>query len=103
MRIDKTFSVLQSLDLTVYARVLNVFNTKNVINVFPASGSAEDDGFYNNPNVEQRNGYLNAFGEQWYNQYRDINILNGQAYWEQLGNQLFANPRQIFFGIKLTY
>jgi hypothetical protein len=103
MRIDKTFSVLQSLDLTLYARVLNVLNTKNVINVFPASGSADDDGFYNNPNVEQRNGYLNAFGEQWFNQYQDINIRNGQAYWEQIGNQLFANPRQIFFGIKLTY
>jgi len=87
----------------VYLRVTNLFNTQNVINVFPASGSAYDDGFYNNPNVEQRNQYLTAFGEQWFNQYQAININNGQAYWDQIGNQLFANPRQFFLGIKLTY
>jgi hypothetical protein len=103
LRVDKTFSVLRSLDLTVYARVLNVLNTQNVINVFPASGSAYDDGFYNNPNVDQRNQYLTAHGEQWFNQYQAININNGQAYWDQIGNQLFAHPRQIFLGIKLTY
>jgi hypothetical protein len=84
-------------------RVNNLFNTQNVLNVYNATGNAEDDGFYNNTNVPARNGYLESYGEDWLTQYEAINIVNGQAYWDQLGLQLYGNPRQIFFGIKLSY
>jgi hypothetical protein len=103
LRLDKTFSVMQNLQLTLYARVLNLFNTQNTINVYNATGNAEDDGFFNNDAVPQRNSYLEAYGEQWSTIYEAVNINNGQAYWDQLGLQLYGQPRQIFFGIKLNY
>ena len=103
LRLDKSFSLTDKLGATVYMRVNNLFNTKNVINVYNATGNAEDDGFYNNTNIPQRNTYLNNYGEDWLTQYEAINIKNGQSYWSQLGLQLYGHPRQIFFGIKLSY
>jgi hypothetical protein len=103
LRLDKSFNLTDKLGATVYMRVNNLFNTQNVLNVYNATGNAEDDGFYNNTNVPARNGYLESYGEDWLTQYEAINIVNGQAYWDQLGLQLYGNPRQIFFGIKLSY
>jgi hypothetical protein len=103
LRLDKTFKLMEDLQATVYMRVNNLFNTKNVINVYDATGLADDDGFYNNPNIEQRNSYLQQYGESWLNFYKTINIENGQAYWDLLGRELYGHPRQIFFGVKLSY
>lgn len=103
LRLDKSFNLTNKLGATVYMRVNNLFNTKNVINVYNATGNAEDDGFFFNINEPTRNGYLEAHGEDWVNQYQAINIVNGQSYWDQLGLQLYGNPRQIFFGVKLSY
>lgn len=103
LRLDKAINLMRGLQATIYMRVQNLFNTKNTINVFQATGNAEDDGFYNNPSVPQRNAYLQAYGEDWLKMYEAINIKNGQAYWDQLGLQLYGNPRQIFFGIKFNY
>ncbi len=103
LRLDKSFSIAKELQATVYMRVNNLFNTKNVINVYNASGLADDDGFYNNSNLEQRQSRLNTYGEAWLEQYKAINIVNGQSYWDAIGQQLYGNPRQIFFGIKLSY
>lgn len=103
LRLDKTFNILRDLQATVYMRVLNLLNTKNTINVFQATGNAEDDGFYNNEGLAQRQSYIQTYGEDWLRTYEAINIKNGQAYWDQLALQLYSNPRQIFFGIKLSY
>ncbi len=103
LRLDKSFTVTQGLGATVYMRVNNLFNTRNVINVYNATGNAEDDGFIFNENIPQRNSFVNANGEQYLDIYEAINIKNGQAYWDQLGLQLWDHPRQIFFGLKLNY
>ena len=103
LRLDKTVNLMKDLQATVYMRVNNLFNTKNVINVYNASGNAEDDGFLYNINEDTRQSYFSAYGEAWVQQYEAINIKNGQAYWDQLGLELFSNPRQIFFGVKLSY
>lgn len=102
-RLDKSFGLVKGLEATVYLRVLNLFNTQNTINVFQATGNAEDDGFYNNPGFAQRQSYLQTYGEDWLKTYEAINIKNGQAYWDELALQLYGNPRQIFLGIKLNY
>lgn len=102
LRLDKTFRLSDRLAATAYMRVNNVFNTKNVINVFAATGSAEDDGFIDNLEVSQ--AYIDANGgEDYVNMYRAINIDNGQAYWDELNLELYGSPRQIFFGLKLNY
>jgi outer membrane receptor protein involved in Fe transport len=111
LRLDKTFQVLESLSATVYMRVNNVLNTKNVRNVYQLTGNADDDGFISNP--ELSGSFVNSptNGETYVALYHAINTKNGQAYWDNLpgnasetgGLQLWANPRQIFFGIKLNY
>jgi len=115
MRIDKTFSLFQNLDITLYARVLNLFNTKNVLNVYGLTGSASDDGFLSDPSRYESvvNGIQLAAGEQYPNVanpgqtyvdiYRAMNLENGGAYTGHIGNELWSAPRQIFFGIKLAY
>jgi outer membrane receptor protein involved in Fe transport len=103
MRLDKTFTVFRKLDATIYARVTNLFNTKNVINVYQLTGSADDDGFISNP--ELSSSIVNApfRGEQYVAMYNAINITNGQSYWDSLNLQLYGHPRQIWLGIKLFY
>lgn len=103
LRLDKTFKITGKLGATVYMRVQNLFNTKNVINVYQLTGSADDDGFISNP--ELSSSFVNApnRGEQYVALYHAINTVNGQAYWDSLGLQLWGHPRQIFFGLKLMY
>ena len=102
LRVDKTITVANLLDVTFYVRVTNLFNTKNVLNVYEMTGSATDDGFLSNRARSQ--AVIDANGGQRYiEMYRAINLENGQAYWSSLGRQLFSRPRQIFFGIKFSY
>ncbi|MBD3226540.1 MAG: hypothetical protein GF313_17575 [Caldithrix sp.] len=90
---------------TVYCRIYNVFNTKNVINVYPLTGQADDDGFLSgkmDPN--QLETFYNIYGgEDYLKMYRAINLQNGQAYWDRLGKQIYGRPRQIFLGIRFAY
>jgi hypothetical protein len=46
---------------------------------------------------------LNAYGEQYLDLYRAVNIENGQAYLDATGRELYGTPRQIFLGLKLSY
>jgi outer membrane receptor protein involved in Fe transport len=103
LRLDKTIQILTRLDLNIYARITNLLNTKNVINVYQLTGSADDDGFISNPELSA--SFVNApfRGEQYVDLYNAINITNGQSYWDTLNLQLYSNPRQIWFGVKLFY
>jgi len=102
LRFDKSFKIMDMLQAMVYVRVTNLLDTKNVINVFQYSGSAQDDGFINDP--VRAKAFINGNGGQDYiDMYRTINLTNGQAYWDQVGLQLLGTPRQIWLGIKLIY
>ncbi len=101
LRLDKTIYWSKQLKLTLFVRVNNLFNTKNVINVYPNTGSAEDDGYITKEEYYQH--YVQNYGPQYLDLYRAINIKNGQAYWELLGKQLYGHPRQIFLGLQFTY
>ena len=102
LRIDKSFKVLDNLSAQIYMRVTNLFNSKNVINVFQATGSAQDDGFITDP--VRSESFINTYGGQDYvDMYKAINLDNGQAYWDATGLQLYGTPRQIMLGMKLIY
>lgn len=47
MRINKSFMLTKNgkRSLDVYLQILNLFNTMNIINVYPFTGSPDDDGF----------------------------------------------------------
>jgi outer membrane receptor protein involved in Fe transport len=102
-RLDKTFQIMTSLSATVYMRIDNLINTKNVLNVYQKTGNADDDGFISNP--ELSGSFVNSptTGQKYVEMYDAINVKNGQSYWDSLGLQLWSQPRQIFFGIKLSY
>jgi hypothetical protein len=101
LRVDKSFEVYDRLLATVYVRVTNLFNSKNVINVFPTTGSATDDGYISNPTLYEAN--LGAYGPKYLELYKAINLADGQSYLDQVGRELFGTPRQIWLGLKLSY
>ena len=101
LRIDKGFSLF-GLNAKVYSRILNLFNRKNVLNVYNRTGSDKDDGFLTNPELSQQ--IVEASGGQQYVQlYEAINLLNRQAYWSNEDGDIYAAPRQIRFGLQFDF
>ena len=47
LKMDKRFNIA-GYGLTVFARINNLLDRRNAINVYQATGSASDDGFYGN-------------------------------------------------------
>ncbi len=91
LRLDKDFQITKGLGLNVYFRVSNLLNTRNVINLYSASGSAETDGFLVSKN-----------GQDAIRALRDNN-LNVEAYldsyqWAETNPDFFSLPRRIFLG-----
>ena len=99
MKIDKGFGLFGA-DAQIYLYVYNLFNRKNVINVYSRTGSAEDDGFLTNPDLSSQL-VAASDGLTYQRLYEAINLANRQHYWANEGGDLFGSPRQIRFGIKL--
>jgi hypothetical protein len=84
--------------MELYAQVTNLLNTKQVLNVYPTTGSAEDDGWLTNPLAGQFNSIPNyaAF-------YRAINLENRWAAMTitrfPLGD-FYGTPRAIRVGLR---
>ncbi len=97
LKIDKSFS-LGGLRFNVYAWVLNLLNTKNIVSVFNTSGDATDDGWLADPEgASKYEGYKLRFGKQVADTY-------AQVYRQMIYNaNNFGPPRQINLGIKLIY
>lgn len=105
LKFDKSFNITNQLETNFYVRITNLFNTKNVLNVYPVTGTPEDDGVLSGViDAKRTQSFINAYGGQDYvNMYQAINLDNGQAYWSQLGRQLYGTPRQIFIGMKFNF
>ncbi|PIS29432.1 MAG: hypothetical protein COT43_03855 [Candidatus Marinimicrobia bacterium CG08_land_8_20_14_0_20_45_22] len=101
LRIDKTFQIMNK-ELTAYVLVTNLFNRKNVVNVYEKTGSASDDGFLSNPLYSATTIAANG-GQQYIDLYKAINLENAQAYWDNIVREIYGNPRQIFFGLKFSF
>ena len=101
LRIDKGFSLF-GLNAKVYSYVINLFNRKNVLNVYNRTGTDKDDGFLTNPELSQQ--IVEASGGQQYVQlYEAINLVNRQAYWSNEGGDIYDAPRQIRFGLQFDF
>jgi hypothetical protein len=108
MRLDKTFNIAEMFNLNVYFYVINLFDTKNVYNVFLRTGSADDDGYLSDP--DQGGQQVATFGEDYARVYRALNLeyhqdwysaTTGASYTTQ--PSIFGPPRQVRFGIRLEY
>jgi hypothetical protein len=101
LKIDKGFKI-GALRLNAYMIVNNLLNHKNVINVFQNTGSPSDDGFLSNPEFSA-NTIAGNGGQVYEDMYKAINLVNGQAYWDQVDQEIYGTPRQIFLGLKLSF
>ncbi|MFC2101599.1 TonB-dependent receptor domain-containing protein [Bacteroidota bacterium] len=97
MRIDKDFlfnmgKKKKAGSLNLYLDILNLLNTKNVTGVYPATGSATDDGYLSAPE------YQNQINQQVSSQsYRDL-----YSVW--IANPYnFSSPRQIRLGLMFNF
>ena len=103
LSVGKVFP-LGPLTMELYADITNLLNTKQVINVYPTTGSDSDDGWLNNPLAGQFNAIPNysAF-------YKAINLDNRWSYTglavrgQNIGGDIYANPRQIRVGLRAEF
>ncbi|HXG01542.1 MAG TPA: TonB-dependent receptor [Bacteroidota bacterium] len=91
--VGKAFEI-GSVGIEVYALALNLFNTKNILNVYPTTGSAEDDGW-----LSSDNGHFFDSNPMYAEFYRTINLRNRWAYMSVTGNDIYGSPRQVRFGL----
>jgi len=94
MTLNKVF-FFENFDVDVYVNVLNLLNTKNILNFYPNTGTAEDDGWFRSTHSRS---FLEIPGYEA--MYRTINLQNRWAYIWKTGNDLFSTPRQIRFGVR---
>jgi outer membrane receptor protein involved in Fe transport len=99
LRIDKTFNLFDKLSLNVYLFVINLFDSKNIQNVFLKTGSADDDGVLSNPELSAQ--LAATYGDQYLEMYKTRNI-DYQGGYGGAGN-LFGPVRQIRLGFRLEY
>ncbi|MEK6649797.1 MAG: TonB-dependent receptor [Bacteroidota bacterium] len=79
--------------------VTNVLNTREVINVFPTTGSATDDGWLTSELAQNALQYYAA--TPFAGLYRALNLKNRWAYISMTGNDIYAPPRQIRVGVEV--
>jgi len=101
LRIDKTVNLFD-VDFQFYVYVNNVFNTKNVTNVYQKTGNAENDGFLQSESGLQVISNP-RFTERYADLYRALNYTNRQAAQAVYGYDLYSAPRTIRVGIVINY
>jgi outer membrane receptor for Fe3+-dicitrate len=100
-KIDKSFTIFDKLAATVYLRVINLFDTKNEINVFARTGSADDDGVLSDPRYGQAK--LNEYGSRYNDIYKAITLGYQTTYNTATTNLLYGEARQVHLGIRIEY
>jgi len=98
--LDKTFALTKAdskfpLNLNVYFRVQNLFDRKNIINIYPATGSPSDDGY-----LITRDG-ASAIEQAG---IRDLEQAYVDAYnWRLVNPNFFSLPRRIYLGAVIDF
>lgn len=97
MRIDKSFTLNKGEDknplyLNVYFRVQNLFDTRNVIEVYSATGSADDDGFIASADGQAA---IQSISRQ---RETDIDYFIESYNWRLLDPDHFTRPRRMYVG-----
>jgi outer membrane receptor protein involved in Fe transport len=87
---------LGGLDFEIYANVLNLLNTQQIVNVFPNTGTPYDDGWLKASAAQPYKAIPNyeAF-------YRAINLSNRFGIMGSGVGDVFGTPRQIRVGVRM--
>ena len=100
LKVDYNLS-LGGVGVTLFAYVSNLFDTKNVINVYSRSGNAYDDGFLTDPALS--NEIVAANGQNYVDLYRNVNLENRQHYMSDFGLDVFATPQIVKMGVAVNF
>jgi len=100
LRVEKGFDI-GPVRATGYMYVQNLFNRKNVTNVYLRTGSAENDGWLTTPALSEK--IVAAQGQTYVDLYRAINLKNRQNYYVEEGNDMYGTPREARIGIRLEF
>lgn len=96
-RVDKSF-VIGPIKANIYLLVINLLNTKNVVDVFIQTGSTNDGYLETEEGKTRVESYRSSYGDKYAQNYTDMynafNINNANIY---------GTPRQIRLGLKLEY
>jgi len=105
LRVDKTVRLFGAMDMTLFVYVINLFDTRNIENVFLRTGSTADDGVLSNPAFGLP--LMQTYGSRYADVYRAINIDYYERYQNAIGLNTFpyfyGPPRQIRLGFRLEY
>lgn len=90
LRVNKIFTLVSGVDLDVYLWVVNVLNTKNITNIYTATGLPDNDGFFS---TDAGQSYVRDNGE------------NAKSLYQYLVDDVanYGTPRIIRLGARLTF
>jgi outer membrane receptor protein involved in Fe transport len=91
LRVDKTVQLSKGSDVNIYCRISNVLDRRNVINVYPATGSSTDDGFLASSQGQDKLRNIE-------NSARLVDSYLASYQWVLLNPGFFSLPRRIFVG-----
>ncbi len=100
IKVDYNLS-LGGVAVTLFAYVDNLFDVKNVINVYSRSGNAYDDGFLTDPELSTE--IVAANGQIYVDLYRNVNLKNRQHYNLDFGQDVFSAPRMVKMGLSFNF
>ncbi len=87
---------VQDFGIEFYLNVLNLLNTQNIINVYPSTGTAQDDGWLSSTLAASFKDIPN-----YTEFYKAINSQNRWAYVTATANDMYTAPRQVRVGVKV--
>ena len=100
LKVARTFS-FGNVSFKVFLYMQNILNKKNTINVYRRTGITSSDGsFTSNLDEEYVKKY---YGEEFLLLYDLINIQHRQHYQITQGGDLFGRPREIRFGVEVSF
>jgi len=98
LRIDKSFRLngpdaAKPLFVNVYFRAQNLFDTRNIVNVYTASGSPDDDGF-----LSFTDGLDQIENIERQGRADEVPVFIEQYNWRLLNPDNFTRPRRLYVG-----
>ncbi len=90
LRINKSVRLFEGSELDVYLWINNVLNTKNVANIYSATGLPDNDGYFS---TLQGDSYLAQNGEKGKQMYQYLVDTENN----------YGTPRVIRLGAKITF
>jgi hypothetical protein len=103
LRVEKTFRLPGGVGATLYLFVINLFDARNVDNVYPQTGSAADDGYLSQPGGGGK--IVDSYGPVYADLYRQVALGYGRIDYlsEAAAVYRYGPPRQIRIGLRLEY